>query len=178
MSCQCEHIHLLHSIKCPLPRFSSLQSSPVLKNLYFLTPAQPTTQTMRLPFPSQSQRQLYHAYLCLNNHWKRGKRGRRRERKPGKRCQQRKGRSWWRRGNRVTTQKPQVRARHVWYAARVVTPTQSNQKGGQGTRSLFKKEEASVAATNLGHLTWGNHMQVNHRFTYQTKAANTHKYHT
>ena len=69
------------SMKCPLLRSSSLQPSPALKNLYSRTPAQQTTQTMRLPFPSQSRRQLYPAYLCGNNHWKREGRGRKRERK-------------------------------------------------------------------------------------------------
>lgn len=149
-----------YSTKCPLLRFFSLQLSPVLKNPYSPTPAQPTTQTTRLPSPSQSRRQLYPAYLCRNNRWKRGRRGRRRERKWGKRCQQRRGRSWRRRGRRVTSQKPRVRARHVWCAARVVTLTQSSRKGGRETRSLCKKEEASAVATNPGHLTWGNHMQV------------------
>lgn len=170
------------SMKCPLLRFSSLQPSPALKNLYSLTPAQPTTRTMRPPFPSQSLRQLCPAYPCRNNHWKRGRRGRRRERKWGKRCQQSRGRSWQRRGRQVTTRRPRARARHVWYAARVVTLTRSNRKGGQETRSLFKKEEVSVAATNPGPLTWGNHIQVwnscKHRFTCADTHTHTHRYHT
>ncbi len=140
-------------MKYPVLRFSSLQPSPALKNLYCPTPAQLTTRTTRLPFPSLNPRQLYPAYLCRNNHWRRGRRGRRRERKQGRTCQKSRGRRWWRTGRQVTTQRPQVRARLVWYAARVVTLTQNNRKGGHGTRSLFKKEEASAAATNLGPLT-------------------------
>lgn len=151
-SFECNILKCYWSVLCSLLRFSSLQPSPAPKNLYSLTPAQPTTQTMRLPFHSRSPRQLYPAYLCRNNHWKRGRRGRRRERKQRKRCQQSRGRSWWRRGRQVIKQRPRVRARHVWYAARVATLTRSNRKGGQDTRSLFKKEEASVAAMNPGPL--------------------------
>lgn len=133
-----------------LLRFFSLPPNLALRNLYSLTPAQPTTQTMKQLFPSLSQRQLYPACLCRNNRWKNGRRGRKRGRKQGKKNQQRRGWSWCWRGRQVTTQKQQARAKEEGFAARAATQTLRNLNGGQDTRSLFKKEEASVAAMNPG----------------------------
>lgn len=133
-----------------LLRCFSLQPNLVRRNLSSLTPAQPTTQTMKQLFPSLSQRQLCPACLCRNNRWKNGRRGRKRGRKRGKKNRQRRGWIWCWRRRQVTSQKPQARARREGFAARAATPTLRNLNGGQDTHSLFKKEEASVAATNPG----------------------------
>lgn len=147
-------------IKCLLFRFSSHWPSPALTNPYSLTSAQPTTRTMRLPFPSRNQRQLCPASPCTNNRWKRGRRGRRSEGKQEKRWRRSRGRSLWGRGRQVTKWKPWVRARRVWCAVRVATLTPSSRRGGWDTRCQFRRGELTVAATNPGRLTWGNHTQV------------------
>lgn len=147
-------------IKYPLFRFSSLRPSPAPTNPYSLTSAQPTTQTTRLPFPSRNPRQLCPASPCMNNRWKRGRRGRRSEGKQEKRWRRSRGRSLWGRGRQVTKRKPRVRARHVWCAARVATLTPSSRRGGWDTHCQFRRGELTVAATNPGPLTWGNHTQV------------------
>lgn len=145
--------------KCPLFRFSSLRPNAAQTNPYSLISAQPTTRTTRLPFPSRNQRQLWPASPCMNNRWKRGRRGKRSEGKQEKRWRRSRGRSLWG-GRQVTKRKPQVRARRVWCAARVATLTPSSRRGGWDTRCRLRRGELTVAAMNPGPLTWGNHTQV------------------
>lgn len=151
---------MLYSNRCkmfcffarPLLRFSSLRLSPAPRSLCSPTPAQQTTRTTRPPRRSRSPRRPWPAFLCGNNPWKRERKERKRGRKRGMRCQQRRGWSWWSSGRPVAARRPRVRARRARYAARARAPTRSTRTDGPETCAPFKLEEASAAATNPGPL--------------------------